>query len=340
MPASPRVTVVIPAYNVGRFIDETLASVAAQTHPAHEVVVVDDGSSDDTNLRIRAWGGQCGASPLILLDGPNRGLSASRNRAMMAGSGELFAFLDGDDCFLPWHLERLISAFEAIPGLAVAFGDSIRFREGGEDLLGNLEPIRLALRDISTPIPHTELLRLGPELRCLYVEQTAILPSSWLVSRVAVVLAGMFDPSHSYAEDIDFLWRILGVGDAVWYDGATSRRREHGENASDPRRAEWSEPQILRALGRLRNFTPGLTEAEAQALDRQLRSTLWVTGWLAAGHGLTHYRAWRRDARRWTGRRAPLRLKQLLRALRRSAPLGGVPSEPAIRPQRSPVPES
>ncbi len=206
MPPSPRVTVVIPAYHVGRFIDETPARVAAQTHPAHEVVVV-------------------------------------------------------DDCFLPWQLERLVPAFE-------------------------------------------------------------------------------IDPELAYAEDVDFLWRLLGVGDAIWHDGPTSRRREHGNNATDPSRAEWSEPQILRAVGRRRNFTPGLTEVEAQALDRQLRSTRWVTGWLAAGHGLTRYREWRRDTRRWTGRRAPLRLKQLLRASRRSAPLGGVPVEAASRPQRSPVPES
>jgi len=309
-----RVTVVIPAHNVGRFIDDALASVASQSRPAHEVVVVDDGSTDDTNLRIRAWGERCGPTKLIFLETPNCGLSASRNRAMMAGSGNLFAFLDGDDCFLPWHLERLVPAFEADPDLAVAFGDLLRFRDGGEDIVGNLEPIREDLRRISTPVPGTSLLRLSPEVRRLFVERTRILPSSWVVSREAVVRGGMFDPTHSYAEDLDFLWRILGVGNAVWCDDVTSRRREHGQNASGPARAKWSEPQILRALGRLRSFTPNLTKAETHSLDRLLRETLWVTGWLASGEGLGRYQQWRREARRWTGHRAPLRLKQLLRA--------------------------
>ncbi|MBK6493904.1 MAG: glycosyltransferase family 2 protein [Gemmatimonadetes bacterium] len=81
-------SVVIAAYNAAAFIDEALAGVVAQTRPAHEVIVVDDGSTDDTGARVRAWEGRTGTTRLILLDGPNRGLSVSRNRGILKASGE------------------------------------------------------------------------------------------------------------------------------------------------------------------------------------------------------------------------------------------------------------
>lgn len=313
-----RVSVIIPAYNVGRFIDEALASVAAQRRPAHEVVVVDDGSTDDTNARIRAWGGRCGPARLTLLDGPNRGLSRSRNRAIEASEGDLLAFLDGDDCFLPWHLERLVPAFEADTSLAVAFGDLMRFQDGGGDLIGNLQPVREALRAISTPLGDSGLLRLGSGLRAIFLRRSRILPSSWIVSRAAIERTGMFDPELAYGEDIDFFWRLTGPGTAIWHDAATARRREHGNNASNVSRAEWSEPQLLRAATKIHRASSALTEAESAAVARFLERALWANGWLAAGRGLRHYLEWRKETSAMVGRPIGLRPKQLIRAIVRS----------------------
>lgn len=315
---SHRTTVVIPAWNVGRFIDETLESVARQTLPPADVVVIDDGSSDDTWERIQGWVGRMGSIRFVPLTGPNHGLCASRNRGIMAGTGDLVAFLDGDDCFLPDHLERLVPAFDAVPTLAVAFGDLMRFEALRGDLGGNLELIRAALREISSPIPGSTLQRLGPELRAIYVEQAMILPSSWLVSREAISRAGLFDPAFAYAEDVDFLWRVLATGPAAWYDGPTARRREHDSNASSPRRAAWSEPQVLHVAAKLRRSTPGLTPAERDALDRLLGRTLHETGWLAAGEGMERYLAWRREARHLCDRSIPFSIRHFLRALRGS----------------------
>lgn len=314
-----RVSVVIPAYNVGRFIDEALGSVAAQRHPAHEVIVVDDGSSDDTNARVRAWGDHCGPARLRLLDGPNRGLSRSRNRAIEAATGELIAFLDGDDCFLPWHLERLVPAFEADPGLRIAFGDLTRFREDQGELGGNLELIRAELRRISLPsdVPHIQ--RLGDELRAIFVEQSMILPSSWLVSREAIDKSGLFDPALAYGEDVDFFWRLTEGGGAVWHDGPTARRREHDSNASNPSRAAWSEPQLLRSAAKMTRLSPTLTPQERVALTRLLDRSVWTTGWLAAGQGIGSYLTWRRETADIIGRRAPLQPRLFVRALRASA---------------------
>ncbi len=314
MTALLRVTVVIPAYNFGRYIDETLASVTAQSRPAHEVIVVDDASSDDTFARASAWQGRTGSASLTVLTGPNRGPSACRNRGMLLGTGDLFAFLDGDDCLAPWHLERLVPAFEHDSEVVVAFGDMMRFLDSGEEIGPSLALVRDPLRAISTPMAIPDLAYLTSDLRALHIRQTRILPSSWVVSREGISQGGLFDPTIRYGEDLDFFYRLLGTGRAAWYDGVTSRRREHETNASNPKRAAWSEPIILRALCQLRRFAPDLTSAEAAALDERVNETLRAAAWTSAGEGLAAFLTWRKQARRWSGERVPLFPKLWARA--------------------------
>ncbi len=312
----PRVSVVITAYNAAAFIDEALAGVVAQTRPAHEVIVVDDGSTDDTGARVRAWEGRTGTTRLILLDGPNRGLSVSRNRGILKASGELVALLDGDDCFLPRHLELLVPAFERAPDVVLAFGDMMRFDHGGEDRGSVLGALREEIAPISTPLGDGGLFVAGPALRRFYLLRSAIVPSACLVSREAMAVSGLFDKTLAYGEDVDFLWRLLGVGRAAWLNQMVGRKRVHGGNASGPARAEWSERQLLRTVAQLLRFGSDHAPEEVAALKRQLGLTLWETGWLASGQGWRAYHQWRREVRQWTGRRAPVQARHLLRVLR------------------------
>lgn len=95
----PRISVVIPAYNAGRFIEATLSSLCASTFPDFEALVINDGSSDDTAERAT------GIDPRIkVLSQSNAGMSASRNRGVAAGDSEFIALLDSDDL---WHPEKL-----------------------------------------------------------------------------------------------------------------------------------------------------------------------------------------------------------------------------------------
>ena len=99
---APTVAVVLPAWNVGPFIDDALASVAAQTRPADEVILVDDASSDDTVERARQW---CDRLPLRIIElDQNVGCGAARSVAIRAASADLIAPFDGDDVWLPNHL--------------------------------------------------------------------------------------------------------------------------------------------------------------------------------------------------------------------------------------------
>jgi len=98
------VSVVIPLYNKGSYIARALNSVLAQTFRDFEVIVVDDGSTDDGAAIVKGFG-----DPRIrLIQQENRGVSAARNRGIAAARAELVAFLDADDEWLPGHLETLL----------------------------------------------------------------------------------------------------------------------------------------------------------------------------------------------------------------------------------------
>jgi GT2 family glycosyltransferase len=117
---TPRVSVVIPAYNASRTIDAALQSVYAQTYKDFEVIVVDDGSSDDTVARVAAWGEQ-----VTLLQQQNAGPAAARNGAMQQARGDLIAFLDADDLWLPNKLHRQVAYFDRYPETGMLHTDAV-----------------------------------------------------------------------------------------------------------------------------------------------------------------------------------------------------------------------
>ena len=106
----PHVTVIIPAYNAGRTITAALESVFAQTYRDFNVIVVDDGSTDDTAQRVAEWGER-----VTYLRQPNGGPASARNEAARHSSSPLIAFLDADDVWLPRKLERQVAYFERFP---------------------------------------------------------------------------------------------------------------------------------------------------------------------------------------------------------------------------------
>jgi glycosyltransferase involved in cell wall biosynthesis len=113
-PARPKVTVGITHYNLGRFLPETLASVAAQTYPNLEVVIADDGSTDPHSVAV--VGEMERAYPQFrFLRGPNLGVCGNRNRCLAAATGELFFPLDADNVAAPHMVETLVAAHQMQP---------------------------------------------------------------------------------------------------------------------------------------------------------------------------------------------------------------------------------
>ena len=122
---SPRVSVIVPAYDAPEFLAEALASVASQDLDDYEVIVVDDGSPRD--LRAAAESAGLG-SRLHFVRQANAGGSAARNRGIAMARGTLLAFLDHDDRWLPPKLARQVAELDAHPTAAMVF---CRYRKFG-----------------------------------------------------------------------------------------------------------------------------------------------------------------------------------------------------------------
>ncbi|MGO9273601.1 MAG: glycosyltransferase family 2 protein [Terriglobia bacterium] len=128
--SNPKVSVVIPAYNAARWIAGTLDSVLAQTFRNFEVIVVDDGSSDETPQVVAGYG-----SRVRYLRKENGGAASARNVGIHASGGPYIAFLDADDLWLPEKLQLQMDLFSRHPDLAWVYSDAMVFDgEAGQEL--------------------------------------------------------------------------------------------------------------------------------------------------------------------------------------------------------------
>ncbi|WP_194890861.1 glycosyltransferase family 2 protein [Catenulispora pinisilvae] len=156
-----RVAVIIPAYNSSGYIDQALASLVAQTQPADEVVVVDDGSGDDTYDRAARWT-QHLPLHMVRLE-QNAGIAAARSAAIERCSAELILQLDSDDVLLPHHIAAMTEQYTAAPGLIAP--RELLLLEGGP--VADLPMIKLDIPDPELQLPMM-LVQNYLGIGCLY----------------------------------------------------------------------------------------------------------------------------------------------------------------------------
>ncbi len=178
----PRVAVIIPTFNRARQVVEAVESVLRQTYTDFELLVVDDGSTDDTAERLAPY-----ASRLRLVRQENRGPSAARNRGVAETDSEFVAFLDSDDLWLLRKLERQLAWMRAHPGRLVCYTDEIWIRRG----------VRVNQRKVHHK--HGGMIFAHSLPRCI------VSPSSVLMRRQFFEEVGFFDEDLPVAEDYD-LW--------------------------------------------------------------------------------------------------------------------------------------
>lgn len=217
-----RVSVVIPAYNAARFLPEAIESVLQQTCPVHEIIVVDDGSTDDTEHVICALG-----SSVTYIRQANAGVSAARNRGISIASGELIAFLDADDRWLPEKIAQQLQIFINNPRAGLVATDRADIDTHGNLLLDSLfkkQGIYHLLSGLNgQPLP-AALSRL--------VQVNFIPTSSVIVRKAALEKVGRFDASIRYGEDLE-LWARLAVEyDIICLAEVLTHYRQHGNNAT------------------------------------------------------------------------------------------------------------
>lgn len=177
----PRVSVIIPTYNAGRLVCQAIDSVLNQTFSDYEIIVVDDGSTDDTIDRLTTYG-----DSIYYIYQENRGRSAARNRGIHQARGQYIAFLDADDCWLPDKLNKQITLIESHRELGLVYswaqaiyGDEKRSRILGQDF------------DQTGVFDAFEGLTLGKSIPILTV----------IVKREYLQQAGGFDEEITVVED-------------------------------------------------------------------------------------------------------------------------------------------
>lgn len=240
--------VVIPLYNGGPWIERTLRSVAAQTRPPADVIVVDDGSTDDSVSRVR------GIPNVRVLKNPGKGVRLARNLGLNSTTADLVAFLDQDDVWHATHLDHLAGALEARPSAAVAAADGVIL--GPDDDPSWPEPVTADIRAVDP----WAAFPFGT-IRC---------PSMALARRDAVLAVGGWNPETRHVADIELWLRMAAHGDVVLSDRATVGVREHRDSYSSRLRAERID-EHLQSLGAMAR-TMG-NERKAQRPDEDE----WVT---------------------------------------------------------------
>ncbi|MBI5692646.1 MAG: glycosyltransferase family 2 protein [Verrucomicrobia bacterium] len=197
MPAVPLVSVIIPCHNAGRWLAATLDSVLAQTHPRTEVIVVDDGSTDDSLAVARRYE----ARGVRVATQPNRGASAARNHGMRLASGDYLQFLDADDLLSPEKIGRQVMALASRPG-SVASCRWARFTDDpGAAVFADDE----VARDF---LPLDFLLLHTASGRMMH-------PAAWLVPRPVADRAGPWDERLTLNDDGEYFARVVLAAEGI-----------------------------------------------------------------------------------------------------------------------------
>ncbi len=176
------ISVVIPTYNRAQFVKEAIASVLEQTYKDFELIVVDDGSTDETPQVLAAYGDK-----LKVLRQENKGVSAARNAGISAAQGEWIAFLDSDDLWKKQKLEKQVEWLQAHPQVRICHTDEIWIRRGVR-----VNPMKKHAK------PNGWIFE-----QCLPL--CVVSPSSVLIHRSLFEKHGVFDESLPACEDYD-LW--------------------------------------------------------------------------------------------------------------------------------------
>ena len=187
---NPRVSIIIPTYNRGKYITYALESVLSQTFHDHEIIVIDDGSTDNTQEILKKFEGK-----IISICQKNQGISNTRNRGIKEAKGKYIAFLDSDDYWTPAKLEEQVKILDHSPKVGIVYARMPIVNDQGEKI--GMKPAGVSGKNFK------ELLEVWGDI-----------PTSTVMTRKECFeKVGLFDPPLEPMEDIDMWIRI-----AQFYD--------------------------------------------------------------------------------------------------------------------------
>ena len=225
-----RLTTIIPAYNAAAFIAETLESVLDQTVVPDEILVIDDGSTDDTGDVVDQFG-----APVRLVRQSNAGVSAARNAGIARAGGEFVAFLDADDLWLPDKIEKQLAFLDRHPDAVYLIANECYFT----DRDGVTVPSYLATVPFADELPQHPHIFEKPLTRLL--TDGFVSTSSVVVRARYFAQTGGFDETLSLVEDRDMWLKLAELGPVcLMPDVLVRKRQEHGANLANAPTLYWA----------------------------------------------------------------------------------------------------
>ncbi|HVU46972.1 MAG TPA: glycosyltransferase family A protein [Terracidiphilus sp.] len=280
---NPKVSVVIPTYNRADKVGKTIESALAQTFTDLEVIVIDDGSSDNTGEVLR----QAFGDRIRYYAQTNQGASMARNKGIECARGEWIAFLDSDDLWEKDKIEWQLKALERLqPNCGGCYTDTRFF---------NHEETRTLFQLAEQSYRHTEEIGVNDDVLRLLVRPggagMVVCLSSFMVRSDVVRTTGGFDPKLLYSQDSDFMFRLaMRTGfcyvnrPLVWFDRSPAELRHVGVSAQWNRMEFFLKDSQLRLEGllQLKGVTPKHVVKIIREQLREIHSG-WTNWYLEGG---------------------------------------------------------
>lgn len=291
---APTFSAVIPAYNASSMVQSAIGSVVAQTREDWELLVVDDGSQDDTFERASAIGDE----RITCLRQENQGPGPARNLGIERARGRYVSFLDSDDLWMPTYLEAMGDSLERTPAAGLAYTDAWSL----DDVTRRIHRATA----MSTSSPPMEPLPDHERLLLRLVSGNFILTSA-TVRRSVLDEVGAFDPTFRNAQDYDLWLRIVRAGhDVVRPPGLLAIQRERADS--------WSkqEESTTRSLIRVMEGVVDDERLSEEVRDLARRRQRWLERHLAAitGTNRVYASAYRMRKLAGRGKRLVLRSRE------------------------------
>jgi glycosyltransferase involved in cell wall biosynthesis len=203
---NPEVSVIIPTYNYSRYLGEAIQSVLDQTLQDFEIIVVDDGSTDNTREIVQSYG-----EKIKYFYQSQQGPAKARNRAILESHGKFIAFLDSDDVWLPTKLEKQVALFKSNPKIGMVVTDNYLFDEKG------------VYKDY---VNKKGYLLTGDVVYNIFINSGVVTPTV-MVRREVFDKVGLFEENLQIAEDDNMWIRIAVEYDVDIVDESLAKIRDH-----------------------------------------------------------------------------------------------------------------
>lgn len=266
-PMRGSITVIVPSYNCGRYIAEAIESILAQTLAPDEIIVVDDGSSDDTEQVV----GRFVDPRLRYIHQKNAGVSVARNTGLAAATGEFVAFLDADDRWRPTLLENLYSIVSRDPQLVCAFANFVRFHDDTGTLPRDQFQLYPELQELPLqpgPIEGTKVLT-GDAFSALVSCGEIPAYTQVMMFRRKLIEGVRFNPALRICQDMEYVLQTFMRGRVAFTPAVLAEVRRHDSNATRNYNA-----MALHKLNALRALAPHVSTVDRRAAyhDRLIKA--------------------------------------------------------------------